>query len=435
MSNRPLAVAAALVAASLSSAGLAAPAAEQDLHEAPDAMRGSVGEGVPAFAVRKGYRVEIAAEGINGARFLQLGDDGQLFLSLPREGKILSLKDTDGDGTFDERADFVVEDGSNPHSMDWHDGWLYYSASEPGYLKRARDTDGDGTADEVEDIVDKSRANPGLEPTGDGIPSGGGHAFRGILVDADNNRIFLTVSDPSNMTSELETNRKTLYTFDMSGQNRQVFSTGIRNTEKIRFRIDADGELTGEVWGADHGSDWLGREYGDNRENQPITDLNPPDELNHLEEGKFYGHPYLMADRTPRPEYMDRDDLHELAIKTEPAAWSFGAHTANNGFTFVGTPAAELFGDPSMAGDLFQAQHGSWNSSVPVGYSVNRVLFDEATGKPYGEQKIVDCHDGEGRPEARPVDCEAMPDGSILWSCDMTGKVYRIVPDDAGSAE
>ncbi len=365
------------------------------------------------------------ADDIPGARFLQFGDDGELFLSLPRDGKILCLRDPDGDGTYDERVDFVTEDGSNPHSMDFHDGWLYYSASEPGYLKRARDTSGDGKADETETLVDPSRSDS------DGIPSGGGHAFRGVLVDAENDRIFITVSDPSNMMNELDTDRKTLFTFDMNGSNRQVFSTGIRNTEKIRFRIDHAGDETDEVWGADHGSDWFGKNYGDERGNQPITDLNPPDELNHLEEGKFYGHPYLMADRTPRPEYVDRPDLHELAAKTVPAAWSFGAHTACNGFTFVGSETAELFDDPSMAGDLFQAQHGSWNSSVPVGYSVNRVLFDDMTGRPYGEEKVVDCHDGEGRPEARPVDCAVAPDGSILFSCDMTGRVYRIVPEES----
>ena len=30
----------------------------------------------------------------------------------------------------------------------------------------------------------------------------------------------------------------------------------------------------------DHGSDWFGRELGDKRGRQPITDWNPPEEMN-----------------------------------------------------------------------------------------------------------------------------------------------------------
>ena len=378
--------------------------------------RGSVGEGVPAFVVRPGYRVELAADDLGEARFMEFDDAGTLYLSQPRAGKIVTLKAND-DGTFGEPVDFVT-DQSNAHSMDWHDGWLYYTSSAEGYCRRARDTNGDGKADEVEDVITE------------GIPEGGGHPFRGVLVTDDH--IYITVSDPQNMTAELDSDRKTLYRFDRDGSNRAAFATGIRNTEKIRHRIGKDGKVTEEIWGADHGSDWFGREYGDRQGEQPITDLMPPDELNHLEEGKFYGHPYLMADRTPRPEFTDRDDLHELAMKTVPAAWSFGAHTACNGFTFLSGKAGEQFGE-DHTGDLFQAQHGSWNSSVPVGYAVTRVLFDPMTGRPYGELTIVDTHEG-GETLARPVDCVEAPDGSILFSCDQTRRIYRILADEGEQA-
>ncbi len=400
---------------------------EQDLHGVDAVLLGTVADDIPeGVLVRKGYHLTVATDEIDEARFMQIGDEGVLYVSQPRQNRIVSLKDADDDGTYETQAVFVDEPGSNPHSMDFNDGWLYFTASEPGYLKRARDTNGDGKADETQTLIAPGRAN--------GIPSGGGHPFRGVLVDTDNDRILITVSDPSNMTRELESDRKTLYAFAFTGDStageRSVFATGIRNTEKIRHRIARDGTETQEVWGADHGSDNLGSRYGEERGGeggQPITDLNPPDELNHLEEGKFYGHPYLMADRTPRPEYLDRDDLIELAAKTEPAAWSFGAHTACNGFTFADQSVADTFG-PEFVGDLFQAQHGSWNSSVPVGYSVNRVLFDEATGRPYGELKIVDAHPGEDRPLLRPVDLVIAPDGTLLFSCDMTHRIYRLSP-------
>ena len=397
---------------------------EQDLHGADEAMLGSIGEGVPDdVRVRKGYRVTVASPALERARFMQIGDDGTLYLSQPRDHRISSLKDEDGDGVYETQAVFYQGEDDNPHSMDWHDGKLWFTASEPGYLKTAVDTDGDGVADDVQTVIE-----PGRE---DGIPSGGGHAFRGIVVDGD--RVLVMVTDPSNMTVELDSDRKKVYAFDLDGTNRREFASGLRNTEKLRHRIAGDGSETDEVWGADHGSDNIGKDYGEGRDtNQAITDLGPPDEFNRIDEGGFYGHPYLMADRRVRPEYTEREDLLELAEKTIPAMWSFSAHSANNGFCFAPAATGELFGNEEMTGDVFQAQHGSWNSSVPVGYAVVRLLFDDVTGRPYGLEKIVDTHTGVGGRDGvalRPVDCVAAPDGSILFSCDTTYRIYRISPE------
>jgi glucose/arabinose dehydrogenase len=81
-------------------------------------------------------------------------------------------------------------------------------------------------------------------------------------------------------------------------------------------------------------------------------------------------------------------------------------------------------------GDAFVACRGSWNSTRPVGYCVARVLFDE--GKPYGQLTIVSTIErtGGGRGpavvHARPVDCVQAPDGSVLFSADQPGRIYRI---------
>ena len=133
---------------------------------------------------------------------------------------------------------------------------------------RARDTDGDGVADDVEII---------LPPKS--LPSGGGHPFEGLLVT--DTSIYVTSSDPTNMTEDLDSPRKTIYLFDLDGKNKRVFCTGIRNTEKLRFRPG-----TQEIWGFDHGSDNFGKTFGETMNSaQPITDLNPPEEFNHYVEG------------------------------------------------------------------------------------------------------------------------------------------------------
>jgi glucose/arabinose dehydrogenase len=74
---------------------------------------------------------------------------------------------------------------------------------------------------------------------------------------------------------------------------------------------------------------------------------------------------------------------------------------------------------------VFFCSHGSWNSTTPVGACVQRLLFDQVTGKPYGSLTIVDCYI-DGRRSARPVDAAEAPDGSILFSSDEPPALYRI---------
>jgi glucose/arabinose dehydrogenase len=371
-------------------------------HSAALAGEGIRGANVPEFQVRPGYRVTLVAEGIRGARFLEFDDRGTLFVSQPRQGTIHALRDEDGDGTYETSRQFVTAT-PGVHCMHFTDGWLYFTSSETGAAHKARDTDADGVADEIVEV---------LPPNS--VPAGGGHPFRAILVTGDS--VYISVSDPRNMTPELESDRKAIYRFDKEGKSRSLFASGIRNTEKLRLRPG-----TSEVWGVDHGSDHFGRTYGESEGRQPITDLNPPEELNHYVEGGFYGHPYLTGNRVPRPEFADRKDIIDLAERTIPPAWSFGAHWAGNGFTFL---ESEYF--PGHKGDLFVAFHGSWNSSVPVGYCVERVLFDEVTGRPYGSLTVVRALDANNRVLARPVDCVEAPDGSVIFSCDQTGRIYRI---------
>jgi len=76
--------------------------------------------------------------------------------------------------------------------------------------------------------------------------------------------------------------------------------------------------------------------------------------------------------------------------------------------------------------DAFVAQHGSWNRSVPDGYRVARVRFDnrdKATSwEPFAEGWLRP----DGNLWGRPVDVEELPDGSLLVSDDHAGAIYRI---------
>jgi glucose/arabinose dehydrogenase len=193
----------------------------------------------------------------------------------------------------------------------------------------------------------------------------------------------------------------------------------LRNTEKLVVRPNTD-----EIWGMDHGSDnfgeFLERKYK-TETRRPITDYNPPCEMNHYVQDGFYGHPYITGNKMPRPEYWDRKDIIDLAAKTIVPAWSTGAHNAPNAMTFY---TGNQF-PAEMKNDAFVAYHGSWNRSEKGGYRLTRVLFED--GKPYGEQRMVDFLDKKNDDIfGRPVDVIVAEDGSLLITDDWDHKIYRL---------
>jgi len=369
------------------------------------AQQSQLGDEVPDFTVRPGYRVDMAVPNLEGARFMVFDDKGVLYVSRPTKQDIVSLKDKDGDGVYETKATFV-EGYKTVHGLDFKNGWIWFT--QTGSVHKARDTNNDGKADEVQTVIPESK-----------LPSeGGGHWWRSILVTDD--AIYTSIGDPSNITPDTTTRRKKIWKFNLDGTHPRLFVSGIRNTEKLRLRPG-----TNEVWGADHNSDWFGKKLGETPKKQPITNMNPPGEFNHYVQGGFYGHPFLVGNRVPRIEYQDRKDIIDLAAKTIPPEWEFGAHWAPCGFTFLSLSNNEFPTD--QRGDVYAALHGSWNSSVSKGYRIQRVLFDKYTGKPYGSLRIVSTLGKDGKKIlARPVDVVEAPDGTLLFSSDFHGNIFRI---------
>lgn len=391
------------------------PALAQEAAPAAQAQQGAPGDAAatplpkpPPFWVRPGYEVSVAVAELRGARFMEFDDKGTLYVSVPRAGDIITLRDADGDGYYETRGAFVREMQS-VHGMCFSGGWMWLATS--GAVFKGRDTNGDGARDELITVIE-----PGQ------LPQGGGHWWRSLLVTQDH--IYTSIGDSGNINDETDTPRQKIWRFDLDGSNRTLFASGIRNTEKLRLRPG-----TSEVWGVDHGSDNFGQSLGEQTgRNQPITDENPPDEFNHYVEGGFYGHPFITGKKLPRIEFQKRRDIVELAAKTIIPEWSFGAHWAANSFTFIDPAINQKTGafPEDHEGDAFVACRGSWNRTKKAGYQVVRVLFDDVTGKPYGMLPIVRTLSDNDEILARPVDCVQAPDGSVLWSCDDTNAIYRI---------
>lgn len=356
--------------------------------------------------VRDGYELTVATDSIQTPRFLHTGPDGVLYVSVPKAGQIKACRDTNGDGRFD-RIDNYLE-GHDPkkilQALEWHDGWLWFA--DVSSIYKSRDTDGDGKVDEIIPVI-----GPDQLPV-----TGGGHRWRALLIHGD--RIYTHIGDQTNATDEPVDagDRKKIWTFALDGTDKQLFATGIRNTEKFDVRPGTD-----EIWGVDHDIDMFAwpLEGTDLPHGQPITDHNPPAELNHYAKDGFYGHPYIVGKNMPNLNFLDKPDLIKLAAMNTIPEWTMPAHCSGNGMTFYR-------GDqlPGAKGDVFVAMRGGWNATRKVGYCLSRILFEN--GHPYGELKMVDLLKDGTEVLGRPADCTEAQDGSLLFSDDTGNRIYRL---------
>lgn len=362
---------------------------------------------VPAGVwVRPGFQLSVAVDGVKTPRFLAFGPDGTLYVSVPKEGRIVACRDKDGDGVYETQTAFVS--GKEPNTVlqgvQWHDGWLWFA--QLNAISKARDTNGDGKADEVVQVLGAEQL-----PTG----ARGGHMWRALLIHKG--RIYTHVGNQTNATNEpIEASeRKKIWSFALDGSDKKLFASGIRNTERLVVRPGSD-----ELWGVDHDIDNMAAKLeGDKKFGQPITDHNPPAEMNRYVEGGFYGHPWIVGRNQPNLAFLEESKLMEYAQRAIVPEWLMPAHCSANSMMFYA-------GDkiPEAKGDAFVAQKGGWNAAAKVGYALSRVRFED--GHPYGEQKMVNFLKNGTEVLGRPADCIEAPDGSILFSDDFGHKVYRL---------
>ena len=81
---------------------------------------------------------------------------------------------------------------------------------------------------------------------------------------------------------------------------------------------------------------------------------------------------------------------------------------------------------PGFANGAFVGEHGSWNRTVPVGYKVIFVPFqnDKPTDKPV--EFVSGFLDGAGKTRGRPVGVTVDPRGALLIADDVSNAIWRV---------
>jgi glucose/arabinose dehydrogenase len=79
------------------------------------------------------------------------------------------------------------------------------------------------------------------------------------------------------------------------------------------------------------------------------------------------------------------------------------------------------------AGDIFAAEHGSWNRADRTGYEVIRVPLDH--GKAHGEYEdfLTGFVTPDGNVWGRPVGVAVAADGSLMVTDDGSKSIWRVI--------
>ncbi len=328
------------------------------------------------------FTIEVYAENVENARQMALGDNGTLFVGSRRAGNLYALIDTNNDLKADKQI-VLTKDLFMPSGIAFHNGSLY--VAEVDKIWRYRD-------------IEKHLPNvPKPELVYDQLPNKSHHGWKFIAFGPDG-KLYIPVGAPCNVC-ESDLPFATILKLDVDTKETTIVAKGVRNSVGFDFHPD-----TGELWFTDNGRDMMG------------DDL-PDDELNHVTQvGQHFGFPYVHNADIADPEFYDAT---KAKLNTPPKL-NLGAHVAALGMEFY---QGEQF-PASYKGDIFIAQHGSWNRSSKVGYRIMQVTLDGnkvsdyqpfATGWLQGEQSW-----------GRPVAVLTMADGSLLVSDDAANAVYRI---------
>lgn len=363
---------------------IAAPAWAQGGQEDED-----VESSLSKIRLPEGFSISLFADDVPNARSLALGEKGTVFVGTRTDGRVFAVVDADRDGTADQ-VHTLAEGWMLPNGVAFKDGDLY--VAEVHRVHRFDD-------------VESHLTNPESKVIHDDLPKIRHHGWKFIAFGPDG-WLYVPVGAPCNICKSEDPVFASILRMKPDGSEREVYAHGVRNTVGFDWHPE-----TGALWFTDNGRDWMG------------DDL-PPDELNRApEKGLHFGYPYCHGG-----EYPDDSFDSKPCSEFTPPARNLGPHVAALGIDFY---TGAMF-PAEYRGQLFIAEHGSWNRSTPIGYRIQRVPVEGGEAKGY--ETFAEGWLGEdGKAWGRPVDVLEMPDGALLVSDDRAGVIYRITYEAPGA--
>ncbi len=379
-------------------------------------------KGTPAsLAVPPGFTVKLFAKNLWNPRCLRVAPNGDIFLAETGGSRLHVFRAADG-------ADAPTIDQVYAAGLDQPFGVAFYPPGKnPQWLYVANNNaivrfpyhNGDVKAAGAPEVVVPKLCD-----------SPGGHSTRDIAFSRDGKRMFISVGSATDVGEGIEsktpedikaweashgpgaawgaeTNRADILVTDPEGKTPlRAFATGIRNGVGL-----AVNPTTGDLWTSVNERDGLG-------------DNLVPDYITRVKEGGFYGWPWYYLGNFPEPRWKGaRPDLAGKGIVPDVLIQAHSASLEMCFYTATGGPAQF---PPEYQGDVFAAEHGSYNRHNRTGYKVIRVRVKD--GVPTGEYDdfltgfIVDDTSAWGR----PVGVAVAHDGALLVSEDDNSSLWRV---------
>jgi glucose/arabinose dehydrogenase len=394
-------------------ADLPAPYATPSVGNGPSVVAAPAGAhpSVPA-----GFAVDVFARDLKQPRLLRTAPNGDLFVAESAAGQIRVLRTEDGSPNPVDIEVFATN-LDRPFGIAFYPPgpspqWVYVANTNS--IVRFPYANGDLKARGApETVLPKITKSPG------------GHWTRDVAFSLDGKRMLVSVGSASNVADNLpqlfpddiaeweashglgaawdyETNRADVLELDPDGRAEHTYATGIRNCVGLAVHPE-----TGEPWCSVNERDELG------------DDL-VPDYVTRVRRGAFYGWPwYYLGDHEDPRHPNERPDLPGKITVPDVL---LQAHSASLQLTFYEGAA---FPEP-FRGNAFVAEHGSWNRGSRTGPKIIRVPVQH--GVPTGDYEdfVTGFTVDDEHVWARPVGVAVARDGSLIFSEDGNGTLWRV---------
>jgi len=188
---------------------------------------------VSKIKVPKGFKVELWASGMPGARAMAEGDKGKIYIGTRVIGRVYEVTDKDGKRT----SRVVVDKLTQPAGVAFGNGSLYVIA-----IDKVLRFDG---------IEDKPDAKPVDMTDKFNLPKEQHHNWKYIAFGPDK-KLYVPFGAPCNICEPAKEYAQ-IRRYNADGSGMEVLATGVRNTQGFDWH-----PKTGEMWFTDHGRDWMG---------------------------------------------------------------------------------------------------------------------------------------------------------------------------------